>query len=374
MKKHYDVIIVGGGVIGSSIAFYLSKRNYHVLVVEKEALAQKASRAAAGMLGAQNEIGENSPLLPFALKSRAMFPALAEELQFLSNINIELIQSGIIKVAQSEEEAAHLRAIASFQERLGEKAEWLTTMQVKEREPELSEVVQGGLYLPNDGQVSAPLLSKALAQSAAALGADFLEYTEVQELIQENNRISGVRTGTDIHLADHVVIAGGAWSKQILERTGISLETYPVKGECFSVNTHKRIITSSIFSSGGYIVPKSGGRLIIGATEKPDTFDESVQLDGLYSLMTQAVNIIPALKNAKWEKAWAGIRPQTGDGLPYLGEHPHVAGLFVATGHYRNGILLAPVTGLLMADMIDGKAGDHPFSINRIPYMKEANI
>ncbi|WP_087974282.1 glycine oxidase ThiO [Oceanobacillus rekensis] len=373
MKKHYDVIIVGGGVIGSSIAFHLSKRNYRVLVVEKGALAQKASRAAAGMLGAQNEIGEDSPLLSFARKSRAMFPALAEELQFLSNINIELIQSGIIKVAQSEEEVAHLRAIAAFQEKIGEKVEWLTTKQVKEKEPELSEAVQGGLYMPNDGQVSAPLLSKALAQSAAALGTDFLEYTEVQELIQDNNRISGVRTGTDSFFASNVIVAGGAWSKDIINKTGISLETYPVKGECFSVQTHERMITSSIFSSGGYIVPKSGGRLIIGATEKPHTFDESVQLDGLYQLMAQALNIIPALKNAKWEKAWAGIRPQTGDGLPYLGEHPHVKGLFVATGHYRNGILLAPVTGLLMADMIDGKAVHHPFSINRTPYIKEVN-
>ncbi|GAB3058195.1 glycine oxidase ThiO [Virgibacillus ainsalahensis] len=368
MKKRYDAVVVGGGVIGCSIAFQLSKRDYHVLVIEKERIAQKASRAAAGMLGAQNEITEDSPLFSMARRSREMFPELAEELKLLSGIDIELLQSGILRVAQSDEEMENLKKIASFQEMKGETAELLNTAQVQAREPEISGTVAGGLYMPRDGQVSAPLFSQALAKSAAVLGAEFLEYTEVIDFVKENGSVSGVRTGTDIFFADEVIVAGGPWSSQIIEKTGLTLNAHPVKGECLSVHHHGRIVTSSIFSSDGYIVPKSGGSLIIGATQKPDTFDESVELTSVYQLINNAMKIIPALKSATWEKAWAGIRPQTGDGLPYLGRDPDLGGLSIATGHYRNGILLAPVTGFLMADLIQGKAIDDTFRMDRIPH------
>lgn len=374
MKKTYDVIIVGGGVIGCSIAFQLSKRHYQVLVVELGTIANKASSAAAGMLGAQNELEKDSPLFPLARNSRAMFPELADELQTLSNIDIEHIQSGILRVAQTEHEMAHLQSMATYQKEKGEVANWLDAKQVKEREPAISESVLGGLYMPDDGQVSPPLLSKAFAQSAAHLGADILEFTEVQNFICEQGSVSGVMTATDTFFAEKVIVAGGAWSKQILEKTGLSLDTYPVKGECFSVNTNHSVIQSSIFSTDAYIVPKAGGRLIIGATEKAHTFDESVHLDGLYQLMANAIDIMPALKGMKWEKAWAGIRPQTKSGFPYLGEHPTIKGLFVSTGHYRNGILLAPVTGVLMADLLEGDNFIHDvFRIERTS-LKEVKI
>ncbi|MGY0692733.1 glycine oxidase ThiO [Virgibacillus sp. FSP13] len=366
MKQPYDVIIVGGGVIGSSIAFQLSKRRYRVLVIEKDRTAKKASGAAAGMLGAQSELEENSPIFPIARKSRSMFPELADELKSLSGIDIELIQSGILKVAQTDEEITHLKSVAAFQQSMGEVAEWLTSVQVKEQEPALSDFALGGLFIPNDGQVNPPLFSKALAQSAAILGADFLEYTEVQDFVKENNRFVGVKTENDTFFADEIVVAGGAWSQQITEKAGLVLDTYPVKGECFSVRHYGRIVTSSIFLKNGYIVPKSGGRLIIGATQKPYSFDESVCLNGLSQLITNAMKVVPALKDAKWEKAWAGIRPQTGVGLPYMGKHPFIKGLSIATGHFRNGILLAPVTGLFMADLIEGKPVDDTFRIDRI--------
>jgi glycine oxidase len=367
MKNRYDVIIVGGGVIGSSIAFQLSKRHYRVLIVEKGTIAQKASSAAAGMLGAQNELEKDRALFPIALKSRAMFPGLAEELKSLSNIDIELIQSGILRVAQTEQEVARLQSVAAYQQNEGEEVEWLSEQQVKAKEPQISQSIIGGLYMPNDGQVSPPLLTKALAQSAANLGAEILEFTEAIDFIHENGHISGVRTGIGSFYAEKVIVAGGSWSKQILEKLELSIDAYPVKGECFSVRIQKPIISSSIFSTGAYIVPKSGDRLIVGATERSHTFDESVQLKGLYQLMMNAIQIIPALKQAKWEKTWAGIRPQTRDGLPYLGEHPQMKGLFIATGHYRNGILLAPITGLFMADLLERKESeDHPFRIDRL--------
>lgn len=372
MNKQFDVIIVGGGVIGSSIAFQLSKRNYNVLIVEKDKLAGRASSAAAGMLGAQSELEENSPLFQIARESKTMFPALAEELKELSGIDIELVQSGILKVAMTNEECTHIKSISDFQQAAGEKAEWLSSGQVREQEPAISDSVLGGMFIPNDGQVSAPKLSIAFAQATAILGAQILEYTEVCDFLTEKGCVVGVETINGKYYADETIVAGGAWSTQIMKHTGMELDVYPVKGECFSVHFNGRLITSSIFSSMGYIVPKAGGRLIIGATQKPYTFDESVSLESVSQLMNHAKKIIPKLKDAEWEKAWAGIRPQSGDGLPYLGKHPHLKGLSVASGHYRNGILLAPITGLHMADLIEGKDINTNFCLDR-KMTKEVN-
>ncbi|ALX47523.1 glycine oxidase ThiO [Lentibacillus amyloliquefaciens] len=370
----YDVIIVGGGVIGSSIAFQLSKRHYHVLIIEKDAIGQKTSRAAAGMLGAQNEVGTDNPLSLLGRQSRAMFPLLAQELKSLSGIDIELIQSGIIRLARTEGESKQLKQTAERQQNSGEDAKWLSREQLNEKEPKLSaDSVAGALYIPNDGQVNAPLLTKALAHSAVKLGAEILENTEVQDFLTENSRITGVKTTTRTILAKTVITAGGVWSRELLKKTDLLLDLYPVKGECFSVYHDDHLMTSSIFSPGCYVVPKSGGRFIIGATQKPNSLDESVRLDGLHSLMKRAIGLIPELRNAKWEKAWTGHRPQTKTGLPYMGEHPEINGLWVAAGHFRNGILLAPITGSLMADYIEGKPVNDTFRLQQLSH-KEVNL
>ncbi|MCP3740117.1 glycine oxidase ThiO [Rossellomorea sp. BNER] len=365
MNNHYDVIIVGGGVIGSSIAFHLSKRGKKVLLVEKNQLATKASSAAAGMLGAQTELEKDSPLFRLARKSRAMFPKLSEELKELSGIDIELVQNGMIKIAETDEEMSLLKSLVPLQQKLGEVTEWVPTDELHAQEPALSEHIKGAMYIPNDGNVSAPSLSKAFALSAVALGTDIQEYTEVYDFIKEKDRVVGVQTLAGSIYADETIVAGGAWSEQLLKQADTQLNTYPVKGECFSVRVKASPITRTVFANGCYIVPKLGGRLVIGATERANTFDETVSLNGVSRLMERATKIIPELENAQWEKAWAGIRPQTGDGLPYLGRHPKWDGLSIATGHYRNGILLSPITGWQMAELVEGKEIDDHFRVER---------
>lgn len=365
MNKHYDVIIVGGGVIGSSIAFHLSKQKRKVLMLEKGQLAGKASGAAAGMIGAQAERNKDSPLFRHARKSRAMFPLLAQELKELSGIDIQLAQNGICKVAETDEEISSLKSVLSVQQNLREDASWISSSDLRTRESALSHHIKGAMYIPEDGNVSAPHLSKAFAYAAASLGTEVMERTEVHEILKEKNRVIGVQTSKGIFRADETIVAGGAWSKQLVNHMGIKLATYPVKGECFSVNLNVSPIKATIFASNCYIVPKSGGRLVIGATEKANSFDETVRLHGISKLMNAAVKLVPELKNARWEKAWAGIRPQTADGIPYMGRHPLFEGLSIATGHYRNGILLSPITGLYMAELMDGKDIDSIFQIER---------
>jgi glycine oxidase len=351
LRKQYDVIIVGGGVIGSSIAYQLAKRKKKVLLIEKNQLASKASKAAAGMLGVHSELHHNEHLFSLAQESRDMFPILSEELKDISGIDIELIQNGMVKLALSEEESDQLKRI----QLQSDQVEWLSPSQLTSFEPNLSPSSYGGLFIQKDGNVSAPKLTNAFAESALRLGADVKEYTCANDFIRVRNRIIGIKTLTDSYFADEIIVASGAWSQQLLKQVDIELNGYPVKGECFSVFDKEQLIKRTIFTKGCYIVPKAGGRLLIGATEQLHTFDESVSLKGISSLMTKAVSLVPRLANSKWEKTWAGIRPQTQHGIPYLGRCEEWEGLSIATGHYRNGILLAPITGVLMADLLEGK-------------------
>ncbi|MGM0750905.1 MAG: glycine oxidase ThiO [Bacillota bacterium] len=358
MVKQYDVIIVGGGVIGCSIAYQLSKRGKKVLLIERNQLAGKASKAAAGMLGVQTELHGGSPMYHLAMASRNMYSTLAEELKEISGMNIEYEENGMIKLAKTEEEAHDLLKVASIAAK-EEQVEWLSPGSLSIYEPHLSKNVAGGLYIPKDGNVSALKLTQALGLAAARLGAEMKEFTDVYDFIIERSRITGIQTSIGPFYANETIVAGGAWSQSLLKQLNKTFNTYPVKGECFSVKVSRKVVERTIFTDGCYIVPKMGGRLLIGATEKPHTFDETISVDGLLNLMQLATSILPDLAYAEWEKAWAGIRPHTHHGSPFIGRSEEWDGLSIATGHYRNGILLAPITGVMMADIIEGK-DTHP--------------
>lgn len=353
---NYDTVIVGGGIIGSSIAFQLAKRGARIIMLEKEKMASQASNAAAGMLGAQSEFSSDSPLIPLALKSRAMFPHIVKELNELTGIDIGLVQKGLVKIAFTDEELEALQEQYHFWNSRDAHVNWLDQHELQQLESNVTGDFQGAMYIRNDGQVRAPDLSQAFREAAKVYGVEMREHKEVISLLKKQGRICGVITDNETIYADSVVIAGGAWSAQLLKETNLDLNMYPVKGECLSVLTETPLIETTIFSKDGcYIVPKKGNRLLIGATSIAHTFETTVSVKGIYHLLKRAQTMIPKLADAKLEKVWSGIRPQTKDGLPFMGEHPQVKGLWVATGHYRNGILLSPITGVLLADLIDGK-------------------
>lgn len=369
--NHYDVAIIGGGIIGGSIAFQLAKRNVRVVVLEKDRIASQASSAAAGMLGAQSEFSSENPLIPMALKSRKMFPVLGEELKQITGIDIGLIQKGMLKVAVTDEEQEALQQHYEFWREMGQPVQWLSNHEVVAFEPNVSAALQGAMYIRNDGQVSAPHLSLAFAKASIVYGAEWREFTEVVDVKKEENSYQ-LRTNHGTIGANAVVVAAGAWSALFLEKTGLSLSMHPVKGECLLVKVEKPIIQTTVFAKNGcYIVPKKGNRLLIGATSTPHTFDKKVTVQGIMSLLERAQQLLPTIRTAEWERAWAGIRPQTGDGLPYIGEHPHYKNMWIATGHYRNGILLSPITGALMADLIEGKGSGE---IDLAPFSPARNI
>lgn len=359
--QHFDQIIVGGGVIGSAIAYQLSKRGYQVLLLEEKQIGAEASSAAAGMLGVQVEFTENSPLFQFAKESRLLFPELADELKAISGVDIQLKQKGAYKLVYHQKEQEKLREIAHFHNKEGVEAMIVSPEDVMAREPNVSPAFLEALYCPGEGQVSAPHLTKAFALAAKRSGATLLEKSKAEELIIENHQVAGVKTGNKHYYADQVVITAGYKSSAFSAYLPMARHIRPVKGECLSVKTDKPLMEATIFSEDCYIVPKKSGRIIIGAVSTADQTDKQVKAGSLQQLLDRSATIIPALKEAAIEKVWAGIRPSIQDDNPYLGAAAEIDGLYTATGHYRNGILLAPGTAVFMADLIEGKQIPHVF-------------
>jgi len=355
----FNVAIIGGGINGSSIAYHLSKMGRKVIMIEKDQLACQASSAAAGMLAAQAEIEQDGPLFQLAIKSQAMFSTLSSELFEYTGIDIEYVNKGMLKIAETEEIAVEVKKQVSFQGNWDPSIKWLDSKEIREMEPALSPSVAGGMYLPNDGHVQPVKLTQAFAKAAVYFGAEIRENTEVLSFIYDNGRVKGVKTTDGVIHCDQVVVATGAWAAKLMRESGLDINVYPVKGECFSIRTEKPFINTTIFSDKRcYLVPKQNGEIYIGATMIENTFDTTVTPRGIATLLERATQLVPQMKDAAWERVWAGIRPQTGDGFPYLGEHPSWKGLFVAAGHFRNGILLSPITGKLVADLLAGRLID----------------
>lgn len=351
MRTTYDAIIIGGGVIGCSIAYELSKQKKRVLLLEKETIGSKASSAAAGMLGAEMEFETNHPLYLLAKESRDSFSSLSQELFNVCGIDIELIQEGIYELAFTEEEAVDLKREASKRQDQGEEVFWVPAQDLLRKEPSISSLVKGTLFYAKDAQVSPVKLTQAFYQSAKILGAEVREHTSVVQLLQTGNKVTGVVTTKETFHADSVIVACGVWSSDLEP----SLNMVPVKGECISFKTKRPLLTGTVKYKNCYLVPKLENRIFIGATSTPHVFDEEVTFSGLFELMEKAKQIVPELSGAVFEKAWGGIRPQTESGIPYIGPSPHKEGLILATGHYRNGILLSAITGKRIAHYIESE-------------------
>ncbi|TYR79033.1 glycine oxidase ThiO [Priestia megaterium] len=361
MKAHYDMLIVGGGVIGLSIAYQLSKLGSSVAVFERNRLGCEASSAAAGILGAQAEIDEEGPLLDLAIQSRSMFPSIVEELKEKTNIDVELIKEGLLKVATTEEEAQVLQRKASCHQRWDENVKWLEAKEAQAIEKGLADNIHGAISIPGDGQLAPEKLTQAFAQGALYHHTKIYEYCNVYSLITEKNKVKGIHTSSGTFYGGAVILTTGSWGKELLPNAD-HLEVFPVKGECVSVRSDKNLLKKTIFlDEGFYLVPKAGGRIVIGATKISHDYTKTVSAKAIQALLEKATRLLPSLSEAEFEKAWAGLRPQTNDGWPYLGPHPTVEGLHMAFGHYRNGILLSAVTGKIIAEAVCESKQNHSF-------------
>ncbi|ACV59489.1 glycine oxidase ThiO [Alicyclobacillus acidocaldarius] len=356
--RAYDVVVVGGGAIGMASAREMARAGLSVAVIDRGRLGGEASSAAAGMLGAQLEAHAPDAFYALCRESRAMYPSFADALFEETGIDVEWVENGILQLARSEGAALALRERMRWQRAAGDEAVWLEPEEVRELERGVVGDVLGALYLPRDGNVHAPRLSAAL-RACVASACDVYEGEEVVavEPVGAGWRVRGAR---EVYAAERVVVAAGAWASPLLRALGIPLEVRPVKGQMLAVRPPRGAgLCRTVYDAGTYLVPKRDGTVVIGATEEPDAgYDKRNTVDGLAALLAKALDAVPGLRGGEWLRAWSGLRPRlTGDSSnPVIGPWPGAEGLILAVGHFRNGVLLAPITGRIVASAALGRA------------------
>jgi glycine oxidase len=350
-KSHPDALIVGGGLIGCSVARALAAEGLSVTVVEREAPGAGASNDAAGMLAPQAELDEGGPFLDLCVESARMFPALADELFTEVGVDIRYRRDGSFAIAFHEAEVERLRHIATVQTGLGLRAELLDPATARRLEPALSESVAAVLSIPDDHQVDNRRLTQAISASCRVRGVTFVEKTTASRLLfDETERVVGVEASGSRYEAGVTIVAAGCWSGQIV---GFPVPVEPVKGQMLALDLVAPPFARVLRSERCYLVSRIDGRILIGSTMERVGFDQSVSVQTVSSLLSAAWELVPSLVSAAAGEAWAGLRPATPDGLPAIGEL--APGLIAATGHFRNGILLSPITASLVRDVVMGK-------------------
>ena len=347
MKTNYEVVVIGGGIIGCSIAYHLAKEKMDVALFDGRQIGGKSTSAAAGMLGAHSECDEDFEVFfPFARSSQRAYSVLNEELRELSGIDMQYRKGGILKLAFSEADKNALSSLI-FQPSV----QWLEADDVRKREHSITSNLLGAAFIEDDVNVLPVAVCQGFAKGARVLGASIFEYTPVSDIRKKENGFL-IETTIGQLEAKYVVVANGVWSTSFFKQLGLHHQLTPVKGECLSVFDEKATLKHTLFHDQCYMVPRNNGTIVIGATMIENDWNESVSLSGIESLIAKAKTMLPAVSDMKLDSFWAGLRPQTFDQKPFIGHHPEEEGILFATGHYRNGILLAPVTGKMITDLI----------------------
>jgi glycine oxidase len=359
-RRITDVIIVGGGVIGLGIARSLARRGVtDVTVVERATLGSEASSAAGGMLAPQAEADAADSFFQLACSSRDMYPSFALALIEESGIDIELDRTGTLYVAFSEHDQEEIERRYHWQTEAGLAVELLSGDEVRRLEPAISPSARAALRFPLDTQVDNRKLVAALAGSVDHSGVKVLERVAAESILLENDTVQGVETSLGRISAPIVVLANGAWVGFLLppHKRLPDVRIEPVRGQMLCYEATPRIVRHVVYSPRGYVIPRLDGRLLAGATTEHTGFEKRVTAEGVKTVAANAIEIAPVIGSLPLRESWSGLRPRAADDLPVLGECAEAKGLYLAAGHYRNGILLTPVTGeLIAAQILSGTA------------------
>lgn len=348
-----DCLVVGGGIIGLSLAYELSRRGVSVTLVEQGEWGGQASSAAAGMLAPLKEFALPGPMVELGMDSLRLYPQWAQELEACTAADVQLSLEGLVTVALDEQESEELRAKYLWQKEAGHDVHWLNGRELREVEPLLTERAVAGIYSPGEGHINNRLLLRSLVTACRLQGVTLLAGCVVSGIAVKGGRVVGVETSSGPIRAGHTVIASGAWAGIMMNRLDVAIPVRPVRGQVAAVSSVGVPLRTVIFGKSGYITPKKDGTIVIGATEDESGFRREVTLAGLASVLQGVMPYVPALHEAAFLEAWGGLRPATADGKPLLGPVPGWEGLSLAGGHFRNGILLSPVTAKRMADYLE---------------------
>ena len=368
MVTQPDVVVVGGGAIGLTLARQLRGEGCHVVLLERHECGREASWAGAGILAPCNP-QRTGPLFHFQERSLELYPTLCQDLLAETGIDPEYERCGELELVFTEP----LLGIARADERggagrlfVGDKprVELHSPATVAALEPAVSSEILGALECRYTAQVRNPRLLAALRESCARRGVDIREHVTVEDLLTENGRVTGVATNMGAVHGGAVVICAGAWSGTIGARIGGAMPVHPVRGQIILLKLEQRPFQRIIARGKTYLVPRRDGHVIIGSTEEPEAgFTKRNTPQGVSHLMAQAVKFVPALADAPVMAMWSGLRPGTHNDKPLIGPVPQWPGLFAATGHFRAGLTNAPATAEAVSAMLAGRSYSLDMSI-----------
>lgn len=350
----FDVAIVGGGVIGASIAFKLAAEDLRIVVFDRQQPGQEASWAAAGMLSPAPDSPRDLPLAPLGRESLKLYPQFIAAIEEESGKSASYACDGAIEILLAPHGEIDRDQKAAEYRLLNLAAEAISLSAAREREKSFTPDARAALWLPEEATVEPRLLMAALLAASQNRGVAIRSGCGVSNLLCERGRCVGVIAGGEKIEAAHVVVAAGCFSGEIANgaaHLARLLPTRPVRGQMLALRSETFRLNRVLRSERGYLVPRRDGRIVVGSTKEEAGFEKRVTAAGIHKLLDAAIELCPALASAEVVETWSGLRPGTPDDLPILGP-TDIAGLSIATGHYRNGILLAPVTARLMREWI----------------------
>lgn len=353
MSGKPKVVVVGGGIAGSAVAIELAARGVAVTLIERDQPGTGATGASAGMLAPQYETAEPDAAFRFGVACKEAYPAFIERIQALAAWDVGFRSNGMLVANRTASEAEDAARTLALQRAVGLTGEILSCDDARRVHRAVSADIHSWLWLPHEAQVDTQRLAVALADAVQAAGVTLVRGLEVTALDSEGGRVTGVRLSDGRGMdAPIVVIAAGAWSRRIggLPR---DLPVRPVRGQILRLLPVEPLPWTLVCDHDGrYLVPRVNNNILVGSTMEDAGYDDRVTEDGRELLASAAASLIPALEETRIVESWAGLRPLSADGRPVLGPDPDVDGLFYATGHGRNGILFAPLTGRAVAELV----------------------
>jgi len=368
MTKTTDVVIIGGGVIGSSIAWYLAEQKQQVLLIDKNQPGQEASAAAAGLLSVASGRSKRGPMYQLKRASQELYPSLIREIEADSGIDIEYQTVGVLALIRSDANEKKYRQLYELRREQGHPATWLSPAEVHRLEPTLTPDLRGAVHFFSDHHLHNGKLAEAWAKAAVHRGVILQTGTTVNEARIAADKVTAVRIGEEWVSANTVVIAAGSWSRQVGEVFGLTIPIEPAKGQMITVRTTQ--LHHVISWDEHYLVPRKNGEVVIGSTVEFVGYNKDVTLETMQELINRSEALVPGIRKAPLSRFWAGLRPYSPTRRPILCRAPGLDNVIIATGHHRNGIVLAPITGKLVSELVTTDQTSmslEPFGLPREP-------
>jgi len=345
-----DIAVIGGGIIGCALAEELARRGRRVVVVERGRVGAEASSAAAGILSAQMDVDQPGPFFDLCQAARRIYPRWIARVQRQSGILVGYHEDGILYVPTTKRDERIMNRRVRWQRKAGLRAERWTATELRRREPAVDGPVRCGFSFPTEGQIDNVALMRALPAACRKAGVAIQEQTLVRRLLLRHRAVQGIETDRGTVRAPIVVNSLGSWAP-MGGRFPLQMPVTPARGQMLLFQGPKGLLRCAVMSERAYAVQRRDGRILVGSTIEFVGFDKGLTLTGIHGIVCGARRLISALNQCTFLDAWAGLRPATTDGLPILGS-TSIDGLYAAAGHFRHGILLAPVTAQLLSEAI----------------------